>query len=85
MSFGRELIERLDGWVNELTVPRRVEMAGSAVIALAMRICSGVSVRGRPMATPRLWAATRPEHLSVFQKRPDLCRATHKLLISDSL
>ena len=28
-------------------------MAESAVIALAMRICSGVSARGRPMATPR--------------------------------
>ena len=24
-----------------------------------MRICSGVSARGRPMATPRLWAGAR--------------------------
>ena len=33
-------------------------MAGSAVIASAMRICSGVSARGRPMATPS--AARKP-------------------------
>ena len=35
-------------------------MAGSASIASAIRICSGVSARERQMAAPRLRAAARP-------------------------
>ena len=41
-------------------VGRRGPVTEPLSFASAMRICSGVSARGRPMATPRLWAAARP-------------------------
>ena len=57
-------------------------MAGSAVIASAMRICSGVSARDRSMATPRLRAAARP---ALVRSRLGLTARGHKFRFKNCL